>query len=179
MSELKISTERLFLRGIRMSDAESMFKYRSNPKIYKFQSWKPQSLHDVKDFISNKISKEPDRPGTWFQMGIFIKNKEEMIGDLGINFISDGRQCEIGYTLALEYQGKGYATEALEAVIDYLFHNLNKHRIIASVDPRNEKSIKLLERIGMRKEAHFKKSVFMNEEWTDDLIYAILNEEWI
>jgi len=179
-NEINISTERLALRAIRISDAESIFKYRSNPQIYKFQGLKPQTVEEVKEFISEKVAKIPNIPDTWYQLGILLKETDELVGDIGIHFIdSDNLQAEIGFTLSLEYQCKGYATEAIIAVIDYLFNNLKKHRIIASVDPRNIKSIALLERIQMRKEAHFKKSFWFDNEWEDDVIYAILKEEWI
>ena len=151
-----------------------------NFQIYKFQNWKPQTLHDVEKFICTNISKVVNVPDTWNQVGIFIKELNVLVGDIGIHFIgSDNLEAEIGYTLSMEYQGKGYATEAVAGVINYLFHNLSKHRIIASVDPENIKSIALLERIGMRKEAHFRKSIWANEKWTDDIVYAILEEEWI
>jgi RimJ/RimL family protein N-acetyltransferase len=66
----------------------------------------------------------------------------------------------------------------VSAVVNYLFTDLGKHRIIASIDPRNTRSVKLLERLGMRKEAHFVKSVMIDGKWCDDCIYAILSEEW-
>ncbi len=72
-NEINISTERLILRGIKASDAESMFKYRSNPQIYKFQSWKPQTLEEVKEFICEKTAKIPNIPDTWYQLGILLK----------------------------------------------------------------------------------------------------------
>ncbi|WML32839.1 GNAT family protein [Clostridium sp. OS1-26] len=179
-NEMNISTERLALRGIRISDAESMFKYRSNPQIYKFQGWRPETLKEVKEFICEKTAKTPNIPDTWYQLGILLKETDELIGDIGIHFIdSDNLQVEIGFTLSLDHQCKGYATEAITGVINYLFSNLKKHRIIASVDPRNTKSIALLERIQMRKEAHFKKSFWFDNEWVDDVVYSILREEWI
>lgn len=179
LNEVNFSTKRLILRGIRVSDAKSIFKYRSNPQIYEFQNWRPKTLQDVENFIDTKVSKIPNIPNTWYQLGILIKESEELIGDIGIHFNdSDNLQAEIGFSLSLEYQGKGYAVEGVIEVINYLFHNLNKHRIFASVDPKNKKSIALLERLGMRKEAHFKKSIWFNEEWTDDIVYAILDEEW-
>lgn len=179
-NEMNISTERLVLRGIRISDAESIFKYRSNPQIYKFQGWRPQTIEEVKEFICEKVAKIPNIPDTWYQLGILLKETDELIGDIGIHFIdSDNLQVEIGFTLSLDYQRKGYATEAINGVINYLFNNLKKHRITASVDPRNTKSIALLERIQMRKEAHFKKSFWFDNEWADDVVYAILREEWI
>jgi RimJ/RimL family protein N-acetyltransferase len=66
----------------------------------------------------------------------------------------------------------------LTEIIDYIINHLNKHRIIASIDPRNNDSIRLIERLGFRKEAYFIKSLFFHGEWADDLIYAILAEEW-
>ena len=179
LNEIFISTQRLILRGIKLTDAEAMLKYRSNAKIYEFQNWKPQTLMEVEDFIRNKVSVLPDVPNTWYQLGILIKGTEEVVGDIGIHFLSeDNLQVEIGFTLCLECQGKGYASEGVASVIDYLFTNLGKHRIIASVDPLNTKSIALIERIGMRKEADFRKSIWFNGQWTDDLVYAILEEEW-
>jgi RimJ/RimL family protein N-acetyltransferase len=180
LDELNISSERLILRDIKLTDAKDMHGYRSDPNICDFQNWKPQTLGEVEDFILNKIAKEFNTPNTWYQIGIFIKGCGEIIGDIGVHFLEeDNLQVEIGYTLSTGYQGKGYASEAVTALINFLFKNLNKHRITASVDPRNMKSIALLERIGMRKEAHFKKSIWFNDEWTDDIIYAILREEWV
>lgn len=180
INEINISTERLILRGIKILDTESIFKYRSNPQIYKFQGWKPQTLLEVKEFIYKNIATIPNTPDTWYQLAILVRETNELVGDIGIHFIgSDNLQVELGYTLSLEYQGKGYATEAVIGVINYLFITLKKHRITASVDPRNIKSIALLERIKMRKEAYFKESLWYNNEWTDDIIYAILKHEWI
>lgn len=178
-SEINILTERLELRCITPLDAESIFEYRSSEEVGKFQTWRPKLLKEVEEFISEKVSRIPNIPDTWYQLGIIIKENNEFIGDVGIHFCDeDNLQVEIGYTLSEKYQGKGYATEAVTGVIDYLFNVLNKHRITASVDPQNKKSITLLERIGMRKEAHFKKSFLFNNEWVDDVIYAILKEEW-
>ena len=180
INEINIVTERLVLRGITLLDAESIFEYRASEQVCKFQTWKPQKLEDVKEFICEKIAKMPNIVDTWYQLGIIIKETGEFIGDIGIHFNDDDNlQVEIGYTLSLNSQGKGYATEAAIGVIDYLFSDLKKYRITASVDPINIKSVALLERIGMRKEAHFKKSFWFNNEWTDDVVYAILEEEWI
>lgn len=177
--KVSLSTERLVLKCLTLPDTKAMFKYRSNPEIYKFQNWKPHTIQEVEDFICANLSKEINTPDNWYQFGIFIKESNKLIGDLGVHFIdADNVEVEIGYTLSKEYQGLGYASEAVTGVITYLFHNLNKHRIIASVDPENTKSIALLERIGMRKEAHFKKSIWFNEKWVDDIVYAILEEEW-
>jgi len=179
-SDLLIQSNRLILRPITAEDAEAVFGYRSNAVVNQFQGWIPETIADVHDFIRNKVSLVIDQPDTWFQLAIIKKDNGELIGDIGIHFLeSDSLQVEIGFTLDCNQHGKGFATEALTEILKFLFLKLNKHRIITSIDPRNEKSIKVVERLGMRKEAHFRKSLLINNEWVDDLVYAILKEEWL
>ena len=110
---------------------------------------------------------------------ILTKNENRLIGDMGIIFTGHERmQVEVGCTLNKAFQGKGYATEALTAMVNHFFMTLKKHRIVASIDPRNTASIRLIERLGFRKEAHFKESYFLRGEWVDDIIYAMLDKDW-
>jgi RimJ/RimL family protein N-acetyltransferase len=177
---MEIKTERLLLRCVKLDDADSIFKYRSDSIINKYQGWIPKTVNDVNDFIKNKVTSIIDLTDTWYQLAIIIKENGELIGDIGIHFLdTEKKQVEIGCTLDKHYHGKGYATEALKETINYLFNELNKHRIIASIDPRNVKSIRMVERFGFRKEGHFKESMLLNGEWVDDLVYAILKAEWI
>lgn len=174
------TTERLYIRQVCIDDKESMFTYRSDPDTNKFLSLIPQSADDVAAFINN-TSSEINIPGTWFQLVIIEQTSDLLIGDIGLHFLDNGsqnKQVEIGYTLDKNFRGKGYATEALTTVIDYLINSLNKHRIVASIDPVNQNSIKLVERMGFRKEAHFVESVFFHGKWVDDLVYALLAKEW-
>lgn len=178
-NNIQITTARLVLRPIRPEDSASVFTYRSNSTINQFQGWIPKTPDDVLDFIANQTSPEINLPETWFQFVICKKDTSELIGDIGVHFLDlSGFQVELGCTLNLNYQGKGFAFEALKEVINYLFDELNKHRITASIDPGNEKSIRLFTRLGFRKEAHFKQSVYQNGEWTDDFVFAILKDEW-
>ena len=172
-------TNRLYIRPADVADKTSMFRYRSDFETNRFQSSAIQSMKDMDDFFQ-KISSKINIPGTWFQFAIIEQNSNSLIGDIGVHFLetSDNRQVEIGYTLDKNFRGKGYAMEALVKIIDYLFQHLNKHRIIASIDPANVNSIKLIERLGFRKEAHFVESLFIQGKWVDDVIYAILAREW-
>jgi len=171
-----ITTRRTILQEIDLSDNESIFSYRSHYDTNKYQGWIPNNLEEVNKFIL-KNPKEFNLPNTWFQLVIKEREDKTVIGDIGIHFM-DEHQCEIGCTLSKEKQGKGYATEGLKGVIAFLFNDLNKHRIITSIDPRNTDSIKLVERLGFRKEGHFKKSLLLRDEWVDDVVYAILKSEW-
>lgn len=171
-----IRTDRLLIRTLEMKDKEDFFKYRSMPEIHKYQSWRPKNISEIEEFIIKNIAVCVNTANSWLQLAVCL-NEGQMIGDVGIHFLDDD-QVEIGYTLSPEYQGNGYAQEAVKAVVNYAFINLKKHRITASADPDNIKSIKLLEKIGFRKEAHFIKSFHMNDQWYDDCIYALLEYEW-
>lgn len=171
-----IETKRTILRAIELIDNKDIFSYRSDSETNKYQGWIPKNIDDVNEFIL-KNPKKFNKPETWFQLVIIEKQDEKIIGDIGIHFI-DEFQSEIGCTLKKKCHGKGYATETLKGVIDYLFKDLKKHRIVTSIDPMNVDSIKLVERLGFRKEAHFKKSLLINGKWVDDIVYAILKTEW-
>ncbi len=177
---LRIITERLLLRSLRLDDAFALFNYRYDALANQYQGWIPKTLSDALNFINTGISPTIDIAGTWYQVAMIRQDEKKLIGDIGIHFFDPLKyQVEIGFTVDKNEQGRGYATEALTALIDYLFNELNKHRIVASIDPRNEKSIALVTRLGFRKEAHFKQSLYINGEWTDDLIYALLKQEWL
>ncbi len=157
-----------------------MYGYRRDPEVCRYQSFEPESLEDVEKFIASLQSNAFDTPGLWFQFAIRIKETGLLVGDLGTHvLVGDPRQTEIGFTLAPAFQGRGYATEAVTGILSYLFGPIHKHRVFASVDPRNAPSIALLERVGMRKEAHFRKSLWFKGEWVDDMVFGILESEWM
>ncbi|MDO3423645.1 GNAT family protein [Chryseobacterium sp. APV1] len=175
---MHLETERLLIRDIALDDKQAVFNYRSDAEANKFQSWIPETLEDVEQFIERN-NKEFNQPESWYQVLITEKDTKAVIGDIGIHFFgAENLQTELGITLNKDFQGRGYASEALKGVINFLFSDLKKHRIMASVDPENIDSLKLMERIGFRKEGHFVKSLFWKNKWTDDVIYALLREEW-
>ncbi len=173
-----LETKRVLLRKIEQEDSGEVFRYRSDSKSNKYQGFIPSSIREVNDFIS-RTPNEINTPESWFQLVITEKRKELIIGDIGLHFFGkENKQVEFGCTLDKDFQNQGYANEAINCVIKYLFEELEKHRIIASIDPRNVSSISLAKRIGMRKEAHFIKSLYINGEWVDDVIYSLLREDW-
>jgi RimJ/RimL family protein N-acetyltransferase len=176
--ELSIVTDRLTLTPLSAADAEALFGYRSLPEVSRYQGWTPSRLEDAVSFIEGFRSVAFDSPGTWFQLGIRTRETGALVGDLGVQFLEDGRQAEIGFTLAPAFQGRGLATEAVVGLLNHLFGSLGKHRVIASVDPRNEPSLRLLRRIGMRQEAHLHQSLLFKGEWADDCVFAMLASEW-
>src|SRR5512145_1707683 len=119
---MDFKTERLYIRSVRTEDKECMFRYRSDSETNKYLSLIPESVEDVAAFI-NKTSSEINVPGTWYQLVIIEQVSNLLIGDIGIHFLdtdTENKQVEIGYTLGKKFRGKGFATESLKTVIDYL-----------------------------------------------------------
>ena len=174
---LPITTARLVLRSLQRADADTLFFYRAPPEVYQYQGFAAANEQQQAVFWQ-MLAEQPDLPDSWFQLAICLAENQTMIGDLGLHFLTDTAQVEIGITLAPAFQGRGYASEAMSAVFDYLFTHLHKHRITASIDPRNLKSIALVRKMGMRQEGHFIKSFKAGEEWFDDLYFALLEEEY-
>jgi RimJ/RimL family protein N-acetyltransferase len=176
-------TSRLTLRPLRPSDAEAVFAYRSDPAVARFQTWQPRDVREVRAFIATLRDVKLDTPGTWYQLAITHRESGTLIGDCGLHFPAHSSpekadQVEIGITLAFAHQRQGYAIETLERVLAALFVGLGKRRIYARVDPRNTRSIELLERVGMRKVARLQENAQPNCEGGNDAIYAILASEW-
>jgi RimJ/RimL family protein N-acetyltransferase len=175
----EIITGRLILSPLSAADSAALFQYRSLPEVSQYQGWEPQFLDDAVAFIDALASTEFDTPGTWFQFGVRLRESGELIGDLGVHFLDDGQQAEIGFTLAPAFQGRGFGAEAVVGVLDLLFRQLGKHRVSASADPRNQSSMRLLRRVGMQQEAHFRESLLFKGEWADDVVFAVLGSEWV
>lgn len=177
--KIELKTERLLLRPLTLDDADALFEYRSDSEINKYQGWIPKTVGEVHYFIQNRVSPELDMVNTWFQFVIIHTESKKVIGDVGIHFLDEEKkQVEIGCTIHSNYQRKAFATEALTETINFLFSSLNKHRITTSIDPDNHGSIRLVEGLGFIKEAHFRKSILVNGQWVDDVIYALLHSDW-
>jgi RimJ/RimL family protein N-acetyltransferase len=174
-----LHTERLVLRRFTSEDAEDFFAYRSDPEISRYQSWKPKHVDEMRRFIAGQAELAINTPDSWFQLAVCLRSGGELIGDCGLHFpLHESWQAEIGYTIASRYQRQGYARESAQALLSYLFDTLGKHRVYASVDPRNSASIAVLRRMGMRREAFFVASIQEGEGWADDAVYALLAEEY-
>ena len=177
-AEILAATEHLVLRRMTNDDAAALAAYRSDPVQARYQSWEtPYPLDSARALIVEMRNVRFAQPGVWLQIG--IETGGRLIGDIAVRVDGDeARQATVGFTLAADAQGRGYATEALRTVISLLFTEHGVHRICADCDTRNDRSVALLERIGMRREAHHHKSAWWKGEWTDEYVYAILAEDW-
>ena len=178
--EMELRTERLLLRRFRPEDAATFARYRSAPEVARHQSWDTPFTEDqARELIESLAVAHPDTPGEWFQYAVTDATTGAHLGDVAaFTDADDPRLAKVGVTFAPEAQGKGYATEALTALLDDLLLRRGKHRVSADCDVRNTASAALLERVGMRREALHRSSSFWKGEWTDEYVFAVLADEW-
>jgi RimJ/RimL family protein N-acetyltransferase len=147
---MEIVTARLRLDGLREEDAEALFGYRGDPAVSRYQGWKPASVADAARFIDAQRASAPNMPGTWWQRAIRLRESGALIGDLGLHFLDDAT-VELGISLSPAHQRRGYAREAVEVMLDFVFGGLHKKKVIAWVAPRNFACMRLLEGLGMHR----------------------------
>jgi RimJ/RimL family protein N-acetyltransferase len=176
---IRLSSKRLVLRRVRDADLSTFCRYRSDPEVARFQDWTEFPEEAGRRFFAEQAELHPGVAGAWFQMMIENAETGELIGDCGLKSMGDDpRQVVIGYTLAPIHQGKGYATEAITRLLDYIFTDLGKHRVTAMADTRNTRSVRLMERVGMRREGHFIQNNWFKGAWADEYLYAVLEHDW-
>jgi len=166
------------LRRFRESDAETLAAYRTDPDVARYQSWTtPVTIAAARATVASFAAGDPGRPG-WFQYALERTEDRTHIGDLGVDLHENRRQAQLGFTLAPAYQGRGYAGEAVRAVLDHLFRVRGLHKVSAECDARNAASARLLARAGFTREGLLRSHTWIKNEWTDDLVYGLLAHEW-
>jgi RimJ/RimL family protein N-acetyltransferase len=147
--------------------------------VARFQEWGSFGPDDAARLIKSQSHNEPGVPGTWFQLAIVERVTENMVGDCGLHCRQDDpRQMEIGITLAPSHQGRGYATEALGCLLDFVFATMGKHRVSAVTDAENHAAASLFRRLGFRQEAHYVEHRWYKGYWDSEFVFALLRREW-
>jgi RimJ/RimL family protein N-acetyltransferase len=172
-----LRTERLVLRPVRESDVDTLTAYRNDPQVAALQDWDlPYERERAERLAAAHVGRDDVLPGSPTQIG--IEHDGELVGDVFVGLHEHGGVAEIGFTLARAHQGKGYATEALAAIVDDLVERLGVHRVFAQLSPRNEDSIRLLERTGLEFESLAPRSFWWRGTWDDNLVYAMSADGW-
>ncbi|MEM5584562.1 GNAT family protein [Roseibium sp. AS2] len=174
-----VETERLLLRPMEESDAVALHAYQALPEIARYQYWEPRSLADIRlKLLEWMPMRRLDGEGT-LAFAVETRAERKLIGDVSLRLTSvEARQGTFGFTLHPAHQGRGYATEACRALLKIGFDGLRLHRIFACCDARNTASSRVMERLGMRREAHFREHALFKGGWDEEFHYAILEDEW-
>lgn len=145
-----ILTERLRLRRSRPEDAETISAYRSDPAVHRYQGWERTDPDGVRAEIVEMVLRDPGSSGGWTQLSVEDRVTGELIGDVGLSPADDEPGViKIGYTMSPAFQGRGYATEAVTALITYAFDTLGADVVRAYASALNLPSIRVAEKVGM------------------------------
>ena len=176
----RLTSARLVLRRFRAEDIATFVRYRADPAVARFQSWENFTAADGEEFFAAMSRQHPDTPGEWFQFAIELTASGEMIGDCALHALAASpREVEIGFTLASEFQGHGYATGAVARLLDYAFGPLAKERAIAITDARNMSSVAVLERLGFVRDSRPREPVLFKGERCEEYLYHLRRERWL
>ncbi|HEX4400350.1 MAG TPA: GNAT family protein [Galbitalea sp.] len=180
-----IATERLTLRLMSLADVDDIVSYQSREDVCRYLLFGPRTRDEVEERVAkHAASSTLEKDGDYLQLALELPATDDaparVIGDSYFTISNlENSRGEIGWTLHPDFAGHGYAAEAARAVLDVAFGQIGLHRIYAELDPRNDASIALCKRLGMREEAFFVKDLWFKGEWGDTGIYAILREEWL
>jgi RimJ/RimL family protein N-acetyltransferase len=175
-----IETSRLRLRPLSTADLEPALTYRARADVCRYLPFEPMTRSVLlgrlrTDLGRTSISDE----GQGLTLGAELAETGRLIGDVVLFFRSrEHRGGELGYVFHPDVAGQGYATEAATAMLDLAFGPFGLHRVIARLDARNEPSARLAARLGMRREAHFVRNEIFKGEWADEVVFAVLADEW-
>jgi RimJ/RimL family protein N-acetyltransferase len=175
---MTIETPRLRLRPLKPGDLSALVAYRALEQVSRWQTWSDYSPATGQQLIEDSLRYPPFTPGQWFQLGVETQPAVQLIGDLYVHLDDRGDQAQLGYTFDPQYWGRGLALEAVQALLYQAFSAHGLHRVQATTDPRNLPSIRLLQRLGFRQEAHFRQSMWFKGAWADDLVFGLLASEW-
>jgi RimJ/RimL family protein N-acetyltransferase len=175
-----IATPRLLLRPLTEDDLDVVYDIHRRPDVMRYLYELPRTREETKAIIAKRIPNTVlAKGGDELSMAVVLKETGQVIGTAVLKWLSaEHQQGEVGYVLHPDQHGHGYATEAAKALIDIGFRDVKLHRIIGNLDARNTASARVLEKAGMRREAHLVENEFVKGEWTDELIYALLRTEW-
>lgn len=175
-------TERLVLRLMTGADVDDVFSYQSRADVCRYLLFEPRSREQVAEKVSQFAAADTiERDGDYLQLALELRGSASgrVIGDSYFTLASrEHARGEIGWTMHPDFSGHGYAAEAAAAVLDLAFLTLGLHRVFAELDVRNDASVALCRRLGMRSEAHLVQDMWFKGEWADTGLYAMLGQDW-
>jgi RimJ/RimL family protein N-acetyltransferase len=179
-AEVPIETERLQLRFHTAEDYDALVALQSREDVTRMLPWGPRDPAEVRESLEKKIAATTiERDGDPFTLAIEVKDSGAYAGDVTIWTNShEHRQGEVGYVLHPDFHGRGLVAEAARPLLELGFTHFGMRRIIGRLDARNRASARVLEKLGMRREAHLIENEYVKGEWQSELAYAVLEAEW-
>jgi RimJ/RimL family protein N-acetyltransferase len=172
-----VRTARLNLREFVSSDFAAIHAYSSDPRVTRYLFFGPRSEESTAEYLEELLASQRERPRTRFELAVEEVISGRLIGACDLSLI-EANVVDLGYMLGAEQWGKGYATEMALALVHAAFFELRAERVISTVDVNNAASIRVLEKIGMRWEAVYRKHRRAKNRWWDCHLFTLPREVW-
>lgn len=179
-----LATERLLLRPFTSDDLDDLYAIYSRPEVVRYLYTDVQSRDEVREVLSRKVGQtQLAEEGDGLTLAMMLPKAEGtrtgVIGEVVLRWRSaQHRQGEIGFVLHPAYHGRGLAREASARILGLAFREAGLHRVYGRADARNAASAALMRRLGMRQEAHLIQNEVFKGEWSDEVVFAMLEDEW-
>lgn len=177
---LPIATERLDLRLFTEDDLDALHAYSSLPEVAEYLMHGPRTRAETAASLERRMATTAfEKEGDGLVLAVVLRETGELLGDVLLEWVSEhNRTGEFGFVFNPAFHGKGYASEAAVEMLRLGFEELKLHRIIGRCEARNTASAKLMERLGLRREAHFVENVWLKDEWNSEVVFAMRADEW-
>ena len=168
-----IETQRLLIRHFRPDDWKAVYEYMSDLEVTAYLPEGYFTEAQTRDFLARNADKHAEA------FAVTLKGEKALIGHMLFHPWFAPQTYEIGWVFNKRYHRQGYATEAADVLLEHGFETLRLHRVIATCQPENVPSYRVMEKLGMKREGHFRKCIYRGEDhWWDEYFYALLAEEW-
>jgi [ribosomal protein S5]-alanine N-acetyltransferase len=179
MNSVRLMTPRVILREITANDWRGAQVLDSDPEVVRYQTHGLLDEAGTKAVLERAISSASTVPRTTYDLAVCFPGDEGYIGRAGLGISRpEHREASVWFHLRRDLWGRGLASEVLVTLLDFAFGELGIHRVFGDCDPRNLRSARLMERVGMVREAHFRENYWVKGEWCGAFIYAVLEQDW-
>jgi RimJ/RimL family protein N-acetyltransferase len=172
-----VRTARLNLREFVAADFDAVHAYSSDPRVTRYLFFGPRDEDSTAEYLEELLASQREQPRTRFELAVEEQLTGRLIGACDLSWI-EGNVVDLGYMLEAEKWGKGYATEIARALVVGAFHELRAERVVSTVDVNNAASIRVLEKIGMRWEAVYRRHRRAKNRWWDCHLFVLPREVW-
>lgn len=174
---MELST--IILRRLSIEDWKDVMEIFGEEEFYTISGGHPFGEEEMIRWLESEQTIRLSTPGQMFYLGIQSIENNRLIGITSMRFIDDRRlQADLAVKIIPAFQRKGFATEALSALLHFCFDKIHLHRAVATCDSQSIASWRLLDTVGMRREGECVKDCFENGKWRNTLFYALLREEY-
>ncbi|WP_412516742.1 GNAT family N-acetyltransferase [Actinomadura madurae] len=173
---MELRTRRLLLREFHTGDHAAVHAFASDAEVTRYTDWGPNSPQDTTTFLAEVVQDSNALPRHRFGLAVVEQEHGTLIGSIELRVTSTShRRGELGYVLHRQWWGLGYAGEAATALLGFGFDDLGLRKISATCNPANAASVRVLTKIGMRREGHLRDHLHLRGRWHDRLLYAALS----